>query len=331
MTFRINLDSLAEKDCFKEASREELRVLLTLVSLDGNVVSEDELARLAGVSTARCRASLVLFTECGILTEGDSVIIDEFAERRSTDDRYNKPSAEVARSVHDAGMASFLEECARLLERPALNTEEIKDIEYLVTDLGVSQEYVLVLIAHLCDRRKTVTARIVLKAAEQLTKKNIDTTEELERYINKLEKTSNEEWEFRHRFEIYRPLSDTELKYVHKWMREYGYDIEIIYAAYGAATKTVTQSVPFSRIDRILTEWHEAGCTTVSECLSKGEEYREAKRKEAKGDVRDDSQAPKKKAKKNESNAKYNDFNTEDALLAAIKRSYRDDAEDDEN
>ena len=330
MTFRINLDSLSTKECFQEASREELRVLLTLVSLDGEVVSEDELARLAGVSPARCRASLVLFTESGVISEGDDVLIDEFPERRSSEERYNKPSTEVAKSVRDCEMASFLSECAKLLDKPALNTEEIKDLEYLVTDRGVSQEYVLILIAHLCDRRKCVTSRIVMKAAEDLLKKGIDTVEALEIYISKLEKTTNEEWEFRNRFEIYRPLSDTEKKYVKKWMCDLGYGIDIVSAAYGVATKTVATNVPFSRMDRILTEWHEAGCTTVDECLTKGEEARAAKRESEKVE-RPDAPKREKRAKPNETNAKFNDFDTEDALMAAILRSYADESEGGEN
>ncbi|MBR5448456.1 MAG: DnaD domain protein [Clostridia bacterium] len=330
MTFRINLDSLSSKECFQEASREELRVLLTLVSLRGEVVSEDELARLAGVSPARCRASLVLFTESGVISEGDDVVIDEFPERRSSEERYNKPSTEVAKSVRDSEMASFLSECAKLLDRPALNTEEIKDLEYLITDRGVSQEYLLILIAHLCDRRKCVTARIVMKATEDLLKKGIDTVEALEVYISKLEKTTNEEWEFRNRFEIYRPLSDTEKKYVKKWMCDLGYGIEIVSAAYGVATKTVATNVPFSRMDRILTEWHEAGCTTVDECLTKGEEARAAKRESEKVE-RPDAPKREKRAKPNETNAKFNDFDTEDALMAAILRSYADESEGGEN
>ena len=330
MTFRINLDSLSSKECFQEASREELRVLLTLVSLRGEVVSEDELARLAGVSPARCRASLVLFTESGVISEGDDVVIDEFPERRNSEERYNKPSTEVAKSVRDSEMASFLSECAKLLDRPALNTEEIKDLEYLITDRGVSQEYLLILIAHLCDRRKCVTARIVMKATEDLLKKGIDTVEALEVYISKLEKTTNEEWEFRNRFEIYRPLSDTEKKYVKKWMCDLGYGIEIVSAAYGVATKTVATNVPFSRMDRILTEWHEAGCTTATECLTKGEEVRAAKRESEKVE-RPDAPKREKRAKPNETNAKFNDFDTEDALMAAILRSYADESDGGEN
>lgn len=333
MTFKINLDGLSELECFKEASREELRVLLSLISLDGKTVSAEDLARVAGVSAARCRAALVLFEESGVITELEGeTVIDEFKERRSSDERYNKPATEVARSVRDAEMAEFLNECARLMGKPTLNPEEIKDLEYLITDMGVSKEFLLILIAHLCERKKVVTPRIVLKEVEHLAKKNIDTTEALEIYINKLEKTTAEEWEFRNKFEIYRPLSDTELSYLKKWMGEFRYDIEIIFAAYGAATKTVTQNVPFSRMDRILTAWHEAGCKTVSECLTKGEEYRAEKRKSEKAatDKRSADTAARPTAKRDTS-AKFNDFDTEDALMAALKRSYGDPTDGEEN
>lgn len=338
MTFKINLDGLSELECFQEASREELRILLSLLSLDGKIVSEDDLARVAGVSAARCRATLVLWEECGVITKLDGeTVIDEFRERRSSDERYNKPAGAVAKSVRDGEMAEFLNECARIMGKPTLNTEEIKDLEYLITDRGVSKEFLLILIAHLCDRKKTVTPRIVLKEVERLAKKNIDTAEELENYISKLEKTTNEEWEFRRKFELFRPLSDTELSYVKKWMGDFGFDIEIVFAAYGVATKTVSPNVPFSRMDKILTAWHEADCKTVAECLSRGEEYREEKRKKEK-EQRDKEKAealsaaggknpkPEKSRK-----AKYNNFDTEDALLAALKRSYGDDFKFDED
>ncbi len=330
MTFRINLDGLADKECFQEASREELRILLSLLSLEGKIVSENDLARVAGVSAARCRATLVLWEESGVITEADGeTVIDEFKERRSTDERYNKPATEVARSVRDGEMAEFIAECARLMGRPTLNPEEIKDLEYLLTDRGVSEEFLLILIAHLCERKKTVTPRIVMTEVEKLAKKNIDTTEELEAYIAKLEKTTNEEWEFRRKFELYRPLSETELAYVKKWMGDFGYDIDIVFAAYGAATKTVSPNVPFSRMDKILTAWHEAGCKTVSECLSKGEEYRGSKYK--KGNAESLASVGTKPTAKRENSAKFNDFDTEDALMAALKRSYGEPTDGEEN
>jgi DnaD/phage-associated family protein len=170
-----------------------------------------------------------------------------------------------------------------------------------------------------------------MKAAEDLLKKGIDTVEALEIYISKLEKTTNEEWEFRNKFEIYRPLSDTEKKYVKKWMTDFGYSIEIVYAAYGAATKTVATNVPFSRMDRILTEWHEAGCRTVDECLTKGEEARAAKKESEKAEKPDTPKREGKRSKTGDTNAKFNDFDTEDALMAAILRSYNDDSEGGEN
>lgn len=329
MTFNINLDKITELECFQEASREELRILLSLASLGGRIVSIEDLARVSGVSVARCRSTLVLWEECGVIAEADGeIIIDEFAERRSSEERYNKPATEVARNVRDGEMAEFLNECATLMGKPALNPEEIKDLEYILTDMGVSKEFVLILIAHLLGRKKTVTPRNVLTEVERLAKKNIDTAEALEVYISKLEKTSANEREFSNRFQIWHPLSELELSFVDKWMDDFGFGIEIISAAYSIATKTITSNVPFSRLDRILTAWHEAGCKTVSECLSKGEEYRKEKQKKtrekADRDAADKITAPngKKPSTTREANAKFNDFDTEDALMAALKRSY---------
>ena len=334
MTFKINLSGLCERECFAEASREELRVLLALLSLDGVCPSEAELAKMAGVSPARCRSSLVLFTESGVITEaeGDGVI-DEFRESRDEAKRYDKPSTEVARSIRDGEMASFLADCAALMGKPAFSTEEIKDIEYILTDLGLSKEYVLLLAAHLAERRKTLTPRILLAEVNKLLKKGIDTTEELEIYIIRVEKTTTEEWEFKNKFELYRALSPTEKKYIAKWYGEYGFTTEIVYAAYGAATKTVSSNIPYSKMDRILTVWHEAGCTTVTECLDKGEALRKEREAQEKARRAEEKKSTasgggKKKAEP-ETSAKYNDFDTEDALLAALKRSYGGDGENE--
>lgn len=329
MTFRINLDGLCERECFIEASREELRVLLALSSVGGAFATEEELARLAGVSVARCRASLVLWQECGVISEGEGdVIIDEFKERRDSSKRYDKPSREVAASVRDGELAAFLEECGRMMSIPALNTEEIKDLEYIVKELGVSTEYVLVLLAHLTERKKDITPRTLLKEIEKLIKKDIDTVEALEIYIKDVENVSPREWEFRRKFEIFHPLSDRERAYLNKWYDDFGFDLDIIFAAFGASTKTIQARISYSKMDRILTAWHEAECTTVAECLDKGEAYRaekEAKKRAAEKEKRDAELTAAKGAKpKVESGgkAKYNDFDTEDALLAALERSY---------
>ena len=44
--YKIRTDKITSSDVFTEASREELRVLLALISTDGRAADEDELARL---------------------------------------------------------------------------------------------------------------------------------------------------------------------------------------------------------------------------------------------------------------------------------------------
>ena len=71
-TFKVNLAGITELDCFKEASRDELKILLAIAS--ENTVSTEELAKKLGVSEARVKSCITLFSESGVLGECDDGI-----------------------------------------------------------------------------------------------------------------------------------------------------------------------------------------------------------------------------------------------------------------
>ena len=70
--YRINLGGLSDRECFRDASKEELRVLLTLISQRGEISDADTLAALSHTSRARAISSLVFWQDSGIIFEADS-------------------------------------------------------------------------------------------------------------------------------------------------------------------------------------------------------------------------------------------------------------------
>ena len=59
--YGINIFKLSERECFADASKEELRVLLALLSVDGIFSDSEQLASLSKTSRARAAASLAFW------------------------------------------------------------------------------------------------------------------------------------------------------------------------------------------------------------------------------------------------------------------------------
>lgn len=324
LKYIINLHALPLCESFTEASREELRVLMTLVAEGGEAVSKEALAKLSAVSVARTASALSLWEESGIITpvpssDGHPVaeVTDEFPERLFDSGLYEEPSAEIAKSIRDKSLRELIDECTALMERPALGTQEVKLITATVTQLALSSEYVLTLAAHLAEKNK-LTAKRLSELAYSLVGKGIDTLEELERYIKNKENESGDEWEIRHLFGIYnRTLTKTEKHYFERWTKKLGYSINIIGEAYDISVCEKDKR-SLSYMDKLLCDWHEHGCKTAEECRARSEQWRASRDAE-----RTEKKLRSAKPKKQETDRpKYADFDTEDALMKALERSY---------
>ncbi|MBQ1260652.1 MAG: DnaD domain protein, partial [Clostridia bacterium] len=98
----------------------------------------------------------------------------------------------------------------------------------------------------------------------------------------------------------------------------YGYSESIIGEAYDISVmRTGKRSVGF--MDKILSRWYECGCKTLEECHRQNELDRESIEREKK----EKAATRQKKTPKKES---YGSFSAEDALEAALLRSYGDGA-----
>lgn len=315
--YRTDLGALMSSESFSEASREELRTLLALLANCGKA-DTDALVKLADVSRPRLASALALWENSGVITAEDSSSVmrmhDEFEEKIIGESFMEEGSAEVAVNIRDEGLGELIEECSRLMHRPSLSTQEIKWLCATVTQLGLTPEYVLTLAAHIADKAK-LTVPALKNKAERLMNMGIDTLEELERYITDRADECSEEWEFRHLLGIYnRNLTKYEKTMFRRWGKELGYSVNIVGEAYDICVAN-TGKLNLAYMNKLLTKWHEAGCKTVEECRAKIDSERAEKRSEA--------SAHKKKSAHSESETpKYADFDTEDALMRALQRSY---------
>lgn len=317
--FTLSTNALAENETFLNASAEELRVLFIL-SLKKGKTNTKEIVKLAKVSEARAKSAVALWQGEGVLKEtgltlAEDGILEEFEHDVLKEVVYEERSIDVARQIRDEGLASVISECVRLMKCDSLNSTEIKAITALYTQLGLSSEYIITLAAYLASKGKLTPAKLKDKATS-LYKKGTDTLEELEIYIRDKERITGSMWEIHRIFNCKgRKPSDTEAEYYARWTEEYGYGEQIVRAAYDLSTKN-TGDRSLDYMEKVLKNWHTAGCKTVAECKEAGAKFTEELKNEKK------TKTDTKGGRAKEATPKYADFESESALMLALQRSY---------
>lgn len=321
--YKVNTERLTSLPEFAEASKEELRTLLALIEADGAPTSPEKLAEAASVSRSRASAAISFWREAGIITEcekapSEPTITEEFEERVEIGAKIERGAAEVAKSIRDNSLAELIDECARIVGKPALSTDESKQIVALYTDYSLDEEYIITLAAHLSESKKRLSIPLIAGRAEALFKRGVTTLDELLSYISEKNEESEFEWEFKSIFGIYnRSLSPAEREYAQKWLGEFCFGAEIIKEAYGISTNS-TSGLSYPYIDAILERWKSGGCKTVEDCKSLSEKEKPEQK------TAEEKPARKPRTPKKET-PRYGDFNPLDAFAKALTRSYSED------
>ena len=245
---RAFIEKASSAPSFTEATAEELRVLVAAIQLCGKKTSAEEIAATAATSVPRARASLNLWESEGVISRGENNVIDEFEPERAT-----VSAKETADSIRKEGLRELHEEIARIIEKPALERDEIGRVTALVVELGLSHEYIVTLASFLKEKRESSGSEVKLRVgnitnqARILLEKGIDTLEMLERHIELSQKDTRDEREIRKLLGIWgRAISKTQKEYFRKWTDEYCFGLEILAEAYDiAALKTPNASLAY--------------------------------------------------------------------------------------
>ncbi len=295
------IDKLCEREEFLGASKEELRALIVLLS--HGKMDAKALAEYAHISTARAKSALVLWEECGIF---DGEIEDVYETRERPHEVRDEDRRTVAQTIQSEGLANLLDSCATLLDKPTLNDMEVKIITGLYSQYGLSDEYIFTLFSDIVARTTRPTVRKLEAEAIRRLSDGIDTTEALIEFFHQRDSLTEGERLVKRALHLGRTLSPSEKKIALRWTREYGYGEDIILLAYDFATAS-TQNPTLKYLDKILSDWHSAGITTVADAT----EYHEANK----------GKKPAKTSKKKEA-PRYGNFDPDEAFRLALERSY---------
>lgn len=317
-------------EVFADATESELRVLVALIDAGGSATDE-ELIALSGVSKARLGAGIALWEEAGVIAEGEieremgafgNTVTNEFLYDPLLEDLDEEDSKTVAATIRKNKLRTLYEEIQALLGREALTPLETKKIAGLVSQYGLSEEYILALAAHMHERGK-LTVNSMVTRIKGLIEKGITTPDELGVYIAGMEADYGKLAEYIKIFSTgSRKLSKAEMEFLRKWSEDYAYGSSVVSLAYDLSTLSIGK-LSFTFMDKIITDWHENGAKTLEECEARYMEYRRERADE--GEKRREELAERtssKRAKKEK--PRYGDFDAEAALRQALARSFFD-------
>ncbi len=324
-TYKASIDALTSSSVFKEASADELRVLLTVISLGEDYPDAERISHISGVSLSRTKAAITLFEAEGILQKCDTSptarVIYEFESKENEDDGFIPGAKATAAEIRDRELSEMFRELEKLLEKSLSYTENGR-IALLVTELSLTPHYILTLAAHLCAVRKTVTVASLCREARSLQDKGIVTLEELEAYTERNAREIGSIIELRRMFGIYgRALTPNENETLLSWLYQLEYSFPVIGEAYDICV-AATGKYSYKYIDKVLKKWHEAGVKTLNDCRTYTDTHKE-------DFIVGDKRSIKKSKPAEADVPKYAEFNSEDALLKALARSYGDGENND--
>ena len=293
-----------------DASPEQLRILLWLASDPTLSGKPTQLAKLADCKKSDVASALSFWKAAGVITEGNARV----AAPKAASVTHKEPESAAPLARADELPVYSTSELADMLERRAslrmlvdagqqvmgkiFNQHELNILFGLVDYLELSEEYILLLLAH-CKRMDVKGMRGVEKYAISLIDRDISTVEMLEARMREIEELHSLEGRIRTMFGLKsRALTSKEKKMLESWV-SWGYGEEIIRLAYEIMINA-GKDPSLNYVNGILERWNANGWRTQKQ-IEKGIE--------------------EERAQKKSSPTVGKSFETDDFFEAALKRS----------
>ncbi len=279
------------------ASVVQLKVLLYILRHSNDGMAETErIAEALSLETDDVRDAMIFWAERGLLLKDGQAPVTSPAAERQTEKKAEKPVHEkeekkvsevfvsrptyedVAKRIKESDeVVVLLQEAQTALGR-TIGFDGQSVLIQMLDDFGLPPEVILMAIEYSLSLKKTGWASIG-RIGRRWSELEIDTLEGAMEYIEE-HNIVDETWEkLRGMTEISnRNPTEKQRKYLVAWVKEYGYDADIIYCAYEESIdNTSRMSMPY--MDKIIRSWHEKGVKTLSDIQSERIKWEAEKKK----------------------------------------------------
>jgi len=136
------------------------------------------------------------------------------------------------------------------------------DIELWFEKYGFDDQVMIALFSYAYENR-ALHRNYIQTVADGWSKENIKTYNDLDFYFERREKTNIFKKNIAKKLNLSRNLTSYDEEYIIKWTDSYKYDMDIIEIALKKSSSKNT--ISFEYIDKLLSDWHEKGLSTVSD------------------------------------------------------------------
>ena len=262
----FDVPKVVAEDHLKLATATQLRVLLYVCNSLTEDPSDGQIAAYLGLDEAEVQDALGYWKMAGLfVSKGADAPETKKTPKKVVAPRDNLPRpqqiAELGKS--DPQIKSLLDE-AELKFGRTLSQNEMGIITWFYTDAGLDISVILMLLEYAKQQNKLNTSYIKRLGAEWVND-GIDTLEAVDGYI-KLAALKQSAWGVvRSTFGIEpRIASSKELQNSHLWLNEWGFNREMLKAAYDICVDT-TSVFSMNYVAGILKKWHEKGVKTLED------------------------------------------------------------------
>ena len=199
----------------------------------------------------------------------------------------------------------LIDKCSAMLGK-MLNKNEIAHIVSMYEYLRLSPEYIEKMFDY-CIKTDKKSVVYIARMVYSMFENDITTVEELESHLAKEDVKNDILYGIRDLFGIgARALTSKEKNSFTKWIEEYDMSFEMIKEAYEITVDRTGESA-IGYMGAILKRWHSEGFTTVEETKAEAESYKASQ-----------------KEKESKDKKQLGNFDEDEFMTAAIKRSYKD-------
>ncbi len=295
------------------ASEIELKVLLYASALgDKESFDENDIQKISNLDLTDIIIALQFWRGAEVLTLADSTDNKTSSTKQSKtakklDLEHDVPiySGEELAAIMEKNpdLNLLIDECQKLTGKSLFNPHERNKIVALHDYLGLSAEYILSVFNY-CKRAygygTRTTIPYIVKTIYSIYDKGIDTEEKLYEYLKFREEYDSYEGKVLRIFGIQRKPSAKEEAVIENWMKTYAMTMDMVEYAYEITVNATNKaSIPYA--NKIMLNWHKAGCTTLEQAKELEFNY---------------------KKKQEQVAASQSSFDTDEFFEAALKHSY---------